>query len=233
MLRSDFELIYGIKLTMDHRGKMKDMISLSTSCLLNDFYKKRSKIEKSICSKCFAAAMLSNGYIGKALKAKLAKNTEVLTTTDIPLEDIPVLNIAFFRFESFGDLINETQVKNYFKFCVKNPHCNFALWTKNPWIIHNVLQSGIEKPENLNIVVSSYCLNKAMNFKRYEYFIDVIFTVYTADYALENNIVINCGSLKCINCLRCYKKRTGKAVIVNEILKSEAKKYYKKLKNAA
>ena len=44
-----------------------------------------------------------------------------------------------------------------------------------------------------------------------------VFTVYTEKHATDNNITINCGTRKCLNCLKCYKNNN--IVIINELLK--------------
>lgn len=66
-------------------------------------------------------------------------------------------------------------------------------------------------------------VNKVLN--KYD-FIKGVFTVYTADYALKNHVFINCGNRKCLNCLNCYNYHENR-FFINEILKSQAKKYYK------
>ena len=68
----------------------------------------------------------------KNLNACLERNTKILTGRILKEAEIPMINASFFRFESFGDLINVTQVINYFHICKKNKHVHFALWTKNP-----------------------------------------------------------------------------------------------------
>lgn len=156
------------------------------------------------------------------LRKALEKNTDILTTEIIPAEDMPRLysETGFFRFEAFGDLVNEIQVLNYFNIAAANKHMNCALWTKNPWIIKSAIEKfGIEKPENLKIIGSSYYLDKAMTdfYKQYA-FIDYVFTVYTADYIRANNTVIGCGGRSCADCGKCYT-RTHSGYEINEKLK--------------
>lgn len=195
-----------------HTGKMIGMISLSTSVLLNAFCKKRSQNKKSICSKCYSGRM-TRRY--KTLEKKLARNTDVLTKIIIPVW--PVLNCQKFRFESFGDLNNVTQVINYFNLCNTkgNEDVHFALWTKNPWFIAQAIKSGYEKPKNLSIIYSSPCLNIIAE-KVFDIFpfIDKVFTVFDN----EDTVPINCGARCCVTCGKCYDPNNG-IKFINEKVK--------------
>lgn len=207
-------------------GKLEDMHSISTSVFENPHCRKRAQNTKLICHYCFAEATLARyGSLAKHLK----DNTDTLTSHILEGNEIPFIIDAIFRFEAFGDLCNMIQVINYFVICNANKRTQFTLWTKNPWFIKQAIEAGYDKPENLIIIYSSPCLNKEADyiFNRFD-FIDGIFTVYTMEYALENNIDINCGNAKCKHCMRCYTKRDGKFRI-HEIRKSDSKKYYKEL----
>jgi hypothetical protein len=202
---------------------MADLVSLSTSPLCNPLCLKRSHgkhsakkevLERlangkhvSICEMCFSVA---GTKYKKGLPEKLAQNTELLTKAIIPVEFWPYIasNSGLLRFESFGDLVNEIQVVNYFNCARKNSHLACALWTKNPWIIESAfkLYPDLKKPENLTIIGSSIFINEsnARHFKRYD-FIDYIFTVYTAPYVKKTGIEITCGARKCAKCRKCYE----------------------------
>ena len=145
----------------------------------------------------------------------MKRNQEILTGSVLPEEKLPVINVLYFRFEAFGDLNNATQVINYFNICRKNPGVKFALWTKNPDYIAAAIKAGHEKPENLNIILSSLFINKERKTK-YD-FVDKIFTVYDAEYITANNIDINCGARNCFTCGLCYNKNDVR--IINEKLK--------------
>jgi len=201
-----------LHITTEHTGKMEHMWSLSTSCKGNPHCKAFSKIDGSICSRCYAQRMIK---MYKNLDECLQRNADILTSVIIPEDMLPTINCVFFRFESFGDLINETQAINYFNICNANEDTHFALWTKNPAIIDNVItQMGYTKPNNLNIIVSSLFINKVYDGVNYD-FIDKIFTVYDKDEAKK--VDINCGKKKCIECKLCYKKNDVK--YINEIVK--------------
>jgi len=213
MTTDEFKKEYGVHFTLNHNGKMEGMQSLSTSCLKNKFCQAYSKDLNRICSKCYAQRQMK---MYKNMDKCLARNSEVLTTREFKVEEMPLLNASLFRLEAFSDLNNEIQLINYFNLCKANKHTNFALWTKNPFIIEKVLEMGHKKPRNLQIVLSSPYLNKVEDVDKYD-FVDKVFTVYDKDYIKEYGIKINCGSKKCLACKKCYLKNSVK--YINEQVK--------------
>lgn len=206
-------------------GKMSGINSLSTSVLDNPICQARRKVKGSVCEKCFAAATLrrysdTQRYLHENF---LKMNNGIIENNDLPR----LVNDRIFRFESFGDSATVNHVINTFNICYKNPETTFSIWTKNPEFINQVIRMGYKKPENLIIVLSSEFLNRPATNRVYK-FVDIVFTVYTAEFAIENNININCGGRKCIDCLRCYTKHNG-LIYINEMLKSQLKKYEKLL----
>jgi len=180
-------------------GKMEDIPSISTSCLLNTHCQQYRKIEGSICQKCFAHATI-NRYSG--LSKNLESNYYLLTTSVLDEDLLPKFNeelAPIVRFESFGDIENETQVINYVNICRKNPNIIFALWTKNPHIVSKAFDK-VGKPENLILIQSSIMINDIV--KAYNEYIDKVFTVY--DKKGQKGININCGARHCFTCRRCY-----------------------------
>lgn len=206
--------------------KMEGFKSLSTSCAMNDNCKKNATVKGSICEKCYARTTLK---MRKGLDKNLAENTEILNSRVLDFAELPSINDIRFRFESFGDLNSTTQFINYLNICKKNPYTTFSIWTKCFWIMAEVFDMGYEKPENLIIIISPLMVNKTYEIDKFPY-ADKIFTTYTADFAIENNITINCGSRHCIDCLRCYDKN-NKEIYINEVVKSQQSKYYKMLNN--
>lgn len=210
--------------------KMEGLKSTSTSTKCNKQCRKNMLIEGSICQKCFADSTLDRrDYLALALE----RNYNLLTTRILEDHEVLRLNDLYHRFEAFGDLANTTQFINYINMCNANPHTMFAIWTKNPHIMSEVLNDmQVEKPKNLIIVVSSLFLNVEWKYKNLPYankywFIDKVFTVYTADYAIKNNIKINCGNKKCLQCKLCYTHNN--ITVINEIIKSQANTYYNTL----
>lgn len=199
----------GIHVTEKHSGKMAGMQSISTSCKVNPNCRKYAKIKGSICEKCYADSQLSRW---PSMQPCLERNTELLTKSILPIEELPVINVLYFRFESFGDLHNTTQLINYFNICKKNPGVKFALWTKNPHIVKEVAD---QKPKNLQIVLSSLMMNTEIDISNMPY-IDKVFTVYDKKTIEERNIKINCGANSCLACHKCYEKGCK---VINEKLK--------------
>lgn len=196
----------------NHTGKMTGMISLSTSCTLNTFCPMRRKVEGSICQHCYACAMTQR-YT--ALNKKLERNYHLLKENDFTVDDMPKLNALTCRLESFGDVDNIQQVKNYFTLCNANQDTTFTVWTKNPEIYKNTMDTyGIEKPKNLIIILSSIMVNRTA--KVHHDFIDKVFTVF--DKATAKEVNINCGAKSCATCQRCYRKTDG-IEYINEIIK--------------
>ena len=201
-----------LHITTKHTGKMEGMQSISTSVTVNPYCLARIKNKDSVCSHCYANTMM------KRFDAKFEQcfvdNADQLTSRIIPDDELPIINAAYFRFESFGDIINWVHVANYFNICRKNPNTRFALWTKNPWLLIEARDNGYDKPDNLKIVQSSVQMNKID--KPANDMIDLMFTVYTKKYVEAHTVPINCGKRKCIECLNCYKDG---GVNVNELQK--------------
>ena len=209
-----FEKETGIHFTLNHTGKMEGMQSLSTSCLMNPACLARMKDPDSICSKCFAAAMHKR-Y--SALGLRLAHNTQALSEKLYSINELPIVNAAFFRLESFGDLGSVTQAQNYLRLCERNPWTRFALWTKNPGYLAQAIKlNNGYKPFNLNVILSSPYMNTPCDASRWD-FVDKTFTVWTKDAIEEQSVQINCGSRKCLDCMLCYTKNDVREI--NEILK--------------
>lgn len=205
--------VTGVHYTTKHTGKMTGMQSLSTSCLNNPYCKTYSQDPAKVCNHCYAQRQMK---MYTSMQECLKQNTEILTSRFLSYDEIPLINASMFRFESFGDIQNITQVINYFNICYKNPMVYFALWTKNPSIINQVLLAGYEKPKNVQIVLSSHYLNVVADISEFS-FVDKVFTVFDKNYIKEHEIDINCGSKSCLSCGICYRK--NEIVYINEKLK--------------
>lgn len=90
-------------LCVNHQGKMSGMQSLSTSPLANEHCIRRRANGDTICAECFS---YSYNEIREALREKLVRNTDLLTKEVIPVEEMPIVNVVYFRLEAFGDLNN-------------------------------------------------------------------------------------------------------------------------------
>lgn len=207
----------------NHSGKMSGIPSISTSVLCNPNCARNAAVKGSVCEKCYA-----RGYakIRKGLADKLKSNYEFYTSVILTAEDVPFINSAIFRFEAFGDIANERQFENYCTIAKYNPQCRFVLWTKNPIVINDYVNRGGAIPTNLYIVLSSLYLNKspikdirAAQGVGYWGFVDAVFTVYDAETIEAENIDINCGGRKCLECRKCYTLEHGTIADIREKLK--------------
>lgn len=213
-------------LCTNHSGKMKGKVSYSTSKKLNKYCEIRSKNKNLICSECYAEDTI-NRY--ENLEHKLARNHALITSECLPRECFPILNYLDIRLEAFGDIATVEQVYNYFTWADVNKRTFFVLWTKNPFLIKKAMdQYGIEKPNNFRIIFSSCHINseQAEIIMRLYPFIDKVFTVYNADFAIANNVQINCGGNNCQRCGRCYDPNNGE-FFINEMLKKDQNKFQK------
>ena len=205
-----------LKYTIKHNGKMKGMMSLSTSTMDNPLCIKNRNIKGSICESCFAYKQ-TKCY--KSMDGAFKHNASILTTRDLKDEEIEILNVKFFRFEAFGDLHNEQQLKNYIKICNKNKHVDFAIWSKNYKLILEYFKNH-KKPKNLRIIISSLMKNIKISTKPFEEIGLKVstFTVYTKDFVKEFDIDINCGARNCLSCQKCYRRETQQ-LDIRELIK--------------
>lgn len=192
---------------------MKNIDSISTSCLANEACEGRRLITGAVCQKCYAKKYLTHR---PNLNEKLIDNMDILTTELLQDSDFPIINAHTFRLESFGELVNEIHLTNYIKLCELNPRTVFGLWTKELAILGRVFET-VPKPQNLVITLSSPYINKPFDMWADVWYIDHVFTVYEKKFAKDNGIDINCGKKKCIECLKCYSKDTE--FYINELLK--------------
>ena len=202
----------------DHmRGKMAGMVAISTNAMDNPHCIRNHNNCKTVCAHCYALQSLQ---FMRNLRGFLSHNTQLLTSSILDIELLPVFKYAdVVRFESHGDLINVTQCINYFNICNVNKNVTFTIWTKNPYIIAQAIKAGHKKPNNLIVVYSTVRLDgkpdkRILNVYN---FIDKIFTVYSKNEILDNNIEINCQQ-HCNSCRKCYNLN-DKTIFINEKLK--------------
>lgn len=172
-----------------HSGKLKGFQSLSTSTTNNKFCQRMNKIEGTVCNKCYAMKYES---FRSSLRDHLISNSEILSK---PLEnkDLFITNSHYFRFNSFGELINKIHLDNLCKIALHNPNTSFSLYTKRIDLVKKLEN----KPDNLIIIASSPILNQCIEPGISA--INKVFTVYNKQTDHEINCAQNCGS-----CLKCY-----------------------------
>ena len=183
-------------------SKLAGIKSLSTCCLDNKFCLYRMQDCNSICSHCYAATQQERQHgltDHNIINGVILRN--VLFTIDV-LQTLPLWQEKFFRIESFGDVENETQARNYIRLCKAFPETRFAAWTKN----HNVWKKAFEKeggkPANLSFIISSCYVNVEMDIpENMANDVNHVFTVYDKRAQAD----INCGGRKCMECLKAHK----------------------------
>jgi hypothetical protein len=188
-------------------GKLKDIPAINTNTVTNIFCN-IMRTTDAICRECYSLNMLTGSR--KNCQPAFQRNSE-LFSEPIPYEDIPTINAAFFRFHGHGELINMAHMKNFHDIARKNPHCNFALWTKRRDIIRQYHLENIQ-PKNLILIYSN---PKVGAIRQPPQGFDKCFNVVGKDEFVENQ---NCTGQKCIDCLKCYKQG-GDSIIVEAIKK--------------
>jgi len=198
-----------LHVTTKMNGKMDMMQSISSG--FSEACYKRASDPDSPCHGCYSIKMMKR-Y--KNASICFENNSDILKGRILERHELPTINAAFFRFNAHGEIENKTQVLNFFNICKKNKFTNFALWTHDPKIVHQALKEQ-KKPKNLRLIYSSQKLNKIDKLPKN---FDKVFTVFTKKYAESNQIGINCGHKKCIECLQCYKPN-DKNTFINELKK--------------
>lgn len=195
-------------------GKLEGFFAISTSVLMNAICQARAKIEGCICKDCYAAAGCSRFA---ELCQGLETNFLILNNFLISVEAWKVLAIpstnGYTRIEAHGDVATELCAINYMHIILSHPYLTFAVWTKNLELWKNVLEE-YGKPDNMVFIASSPMENVVMELPEWsKKYVDHVFTVFTKEYAQNNNIEINCGTWnerdldhKCRNCLKCYEE---------------------------
>ena len=204
-------------------GKMEGMTVITTAMCNNPNCAKLSQINGAICQQCYSKIGLA---WKKNVRESYIRNGEILSSGIIPKRELPFVNAQYCRFESHGDLINETHLENYLRICKHNPSTKFSLWTKMYKLCYKYFSTH-KPPKNFTLIISSLMMNQPMT-KMLERFKELgvrtrLFTVYDKEYIAEHpEVKINCGGNHCLSCLRCYK---GRNEIVNELLKKDQKNH--------
>lgn len=208
----------------NHSKKMRGMQSISTSALENTICCERAKNCDSVCSKCYARRMLKHYH---TLATKVSRNHYFYTSEVLTDSDVPIINTSIFRFESFGELQNTTQLMNYCTIARVNADTRFTLWTKNLFIIADYIDGGGVIPDNMSIIYSAPKLNTPHDDtlvylvrSGYIAFVNAVFTVWTDENTAEaHGVTINCGHNNCIECRRCYTLNHDTLTFIDEKLK--------------
>ena len=225
-----FRRVFGISISvMSEDDKLAGLRSINSAVTENVTCLFRMQCKETVCSHCYAAGILA---FRKGLKDNTELNGRILQAAEIPVRFWPVILDRYFRIESFADVANTTHARNYCNFMRKNIQCDFAAWTKNPAFWDRAMRTedgAYCVPANCSFVLSSRVLNRPEDGKKVrEMFpwIDAIFTVFSLDYAADNNVQITCGGRKCRDCMKCYTAKDHSAdgvIYVHELLKVHQK----------
>jgi hypothetical protein len=193
-------------------GKLEGLKAISSNTITNPYCQKQftSGNADNICTKCYSNIML-NGY-RKNMQSPLQSNSNLLSNSIIPDNQLPIILEAFFRFNAHGELINEIHLQNLMNITLKNPSCNFALWTKQNGLIKKYFDNN-PKPNNLILIYSNPKINSIMD-KLPKHFDKTFNNVLETDYQDQQN----CTGQQCKTCLLCYK-HNGISKIVEKVKK--------------
>lgn len=175
-------------------GKMTNMIALGRDfCHECD---QRMAIQNSVCSHCYA---VKTAAVYKDLRNAVFRNN-LLTPEDIHANPPKFCSPhKAWRSNWFGDYSSVNDVLVDWAICQANPDYTCVAFTKNLAYIRDALKVQ-SKPENYRVVRSSLMINKPDKLD----IADIVFTVYTPQYAKEHNIEINCHGKSCVSCWACY-----------------------------
>ena len=194
-------------------GKMKDIRSISTNTLTNNFCIKMNATKNNliICGHCYSIDSLNAGRFPNQVKA-LQRNSNILSKKELSEREIYqnyMFNDNIFRLQSHGDLINELHLKNLVAIVTANKWTTFALWTKRKNVIKEYFDKH-EKPENLILVYSNPLINKVIEAKDKPIYFDKVFNNVDKDTLKDRQ---NCTGQQCIKCRRCYIKSNDNTII--------------------
>ena len=189
-------------------GKLARMCSLNTNTASNPFCEAmhNSPDKRVICRTCYSLKALKTYRKNCAIAWQ--HNSDQL---EFELQDwqLPRLNELYFRFDSHGELLNETHFLNLLRICEVNPKTTFALYTKRHKLVIRALKKH-SLPDNLILVYSNPFKDRITGHKP-KYF-HKVFNVTTQKHTGDN-----CTGRICTECLQCYD--TGKNSVIIELEK--------------
>jgi len=149
----------------------------------------------------------------KNMQPAMQRNSESLSNKVIDPEYLPTILDAFFRFNAHGELINLTHLENLVRIAIKNPHCNFALWTKRNDLVVKYFKTR-DKPDNFILVYSNQKIGTVMarppkHFDR----------TFNNVLEHEHKELQNCTGQRCKDCRLCYTLGNGVDTIVEMVKK--------------
>lgn len=187
--------------------KMQDIQSISTPCSCNGICLFRQHCDGSICKACFAKKLMEYRL---NLEEALKPNFDLLTSRLLTRDEAAAVAIytEIGRIESFGDVANVTQARNYIRIIRTHKRTQFGIWSKN-WGIWYAAFLKEGKPRNCTFVLSSMFLNKRAEVpERMKPYVDHVFTVWEPKLydAQFPGTATECAGLSCMKCRKCYKR---------------------------
>ncbi len=201
-----------IKIT-NHKKNLKLGSFLSINVFPCKFCFMMHEDKKSICSQCYGFYML-NRY--KRLNSALRFNSDVLSKrilTSYECKDIEKKingkrDLSGVRFNSIGELINETHIINLQNIAYEiDPIIPITLWTKRPALLFKVIEEPLFKVIQSNPRINTCILPECCDHR-----ITHTFNVYDDEIAMLADIEILkeegkntaiCHG-KCKDCMMCY-----------------------------
>jgi hypothetical protein len=179
-----------LNITEHKIGKLEGLLSINTNPQSNPFCKAMIIDPKNICSKCYARRLV---LFRRTLASALEKNTWLLAKWPMQCE-MPVLNCRFVRLHSFGELINEPHLRNFYDIATANPHTTFSLITKRVDIISDCTYA---RPPNVIVTYGVPHIDEDIANIMIPPLFDHSYAVYSGGEP--------CGT-KCVDCQKCYNK---------------------------
>ena len=188
-------------------GKLDGLKAISSNTKTNPYCIKQNACGNplNICTKCYSHKMLDT--FRKNMEPALQRNSDALSTSILPIDQLPVILDAYFRFNAHGEIINEIHLTNLCNIATKNPRCNFALWTKQNGIIGKYFDNNA-KPSNLILIYSNPKINSILR-KPPKHF-DKTFNNVLEHMSVNRQ---NCTGQQCKNCLLCYNHGTTDTIV--------------------
>jgi len=206
-------------ITKRMRGKMIGFQSLNTSPMGNPFCDRMSENPENICSRCYSRKSIQSFHHD----GRWIDNGNILKQHYFEEHMYPKFSasIRYFRYNAHGELINANHFWHLCSIAYDNPDITFLLWSKRKGIVKRA-QEYIDNdgdngcvPTNMKIVYSDPKINSLSTEIPFGF--DLKFTVFTKEFAKENNIDINCAGKKCMECLICYTD--SGITLINEIVR--------------
>lgn len=188
-------------------AKMEGIFSINTPTTENPFCQMMSKTD-TICRACYA--MRFEGF-RKNLIPAFKRNMDLLLSKNYIPENFA--SYKFMRLHSYGELFGYVHFVSFVKLALFNKGTTFTLWTKRKNIVQNYLRKGGVIPSNLFLVYSNPTVDKEI--KNVPKGFNKVFNVFTKKGS--ENIVINCGTKKCLDCRLCYTENSVN--VINEYKK--------------